>query len=640
MKNYLLATLLMLSLLFQGCLKHDNTEVDVDDMTIANAIIPSDFNYSTQKDITIKLTIPDFLKSAVVSICTYKTGTDSAQFARATFDDTGYLEAKYTISANIDSLVVVSEYLGLTKNVYIPITGSTAEFDYTSFYEDESSKSAYIYPEQLKSTSADSYTYMGNYDSDGVPEYLIDSDEIEQNLLDDINSSLPEQQWLTKSHPEYLEAGKASNIELSDDADVWITFVTEGAGWKNALGYYTYDLDNEPQTAADIDKLTIIFPNASQSGSGGGLIPGNKVHLGKFSANTGIGWFLVANGWNTSSKTVSGSTIRYSHTDFNTESDDDLKQHMVMLYDNARELIILGFEDMTRTSSGCDHDFNDAVFYATANPITAIVTDNVSTISTSNDSDGDGINDELDDFPDDADKAFNNFSPSTTSNGTLAFEDLWPSTGDYDFNDCVLSYNFNLIANSSNNITNIEAWFVLTNDGAAFENGFGFVIDDIEASQIKSIEGQKMNVGYVIRNTNGTESSVDEAVVFVTENVKPFLNDTININIALETPLSSSELGSVPFNPFLISNGNREKEIHLADMSPTSKGTTYLGSNNDTSNSSEDRYFKTNRNLPWGLNIYESFTPSSEGVSIDKTYSKFISWANSGGEDNQDWYEN
>lgn len=639
MKNYLLGTLFVLSLLFQGCLEQDDNDVDIDDMTIENVSIPSDFSYSTQKNITVKLTVPDFLKSAVVSICTYQTVTDSAQFARATFNSDGYLESEYTIPSYIDSLVVVSEYLGLTKNVYIPIVNNTAEFNYTSLYEDDYSVSAFLYPEQLKSASADGYTYMGNYNSNGVPEYLTDSDEIEDDLLDDINSSLPEYESLTESHPEYLEAGKTSNIELSDDADVWLTFVAEGAGWKNALGYYTYDLNNEPQTAADIDELTIIYPNASQAGSGGGLVSGNKVYLGNFSANTGIGWFLVANGWSSSSKTVSGSTIRYSHTAFNSESDDDLKQHMVMLYDEERELFLLGFEDMTRTSNSCDHDFNDAIFYTTANPVSAISTANVSSIATSSDSDGDGISDDLDDFPEDENKAFNNFAPSTASNGTLAFEDLWPGTGDYDFNDCVFSYNFNLIANSSNNITNIEAWFVLTNDGAAYNNGFGFIIDDIETSEIECIEGQEMNVGYVTRNANGTESDVDETVVFVAENVKPFLNDTININIALKTPLSSSELGSVPFNPFIIANGDRDKEIHLADMAPSSKGTTYLGMYDDTSNSSKDRYFKTSNNLPWGLNIYESFTPSSEGVSIDESYSRFISWAISGGEDDEDWYQ-
>jgi hypothetical protein len=32
--------------------------------------------------------------------------------------------------------------------------------------------------------------------------------------------------------------------------------------------------------------------------------------------------------------------------------------------------------------------------------------------------------------------------------GTLAYEDLWPSKGDYDFNDLVVDYDFNIVKNN------------------------------------------------------------------------------------------------------------------------------------------------------------------------------------------------
>jgi hypothetical protein len=43
---------------------------------------------------------------------------------------------------------------------------------------------------------------------------------------------------------EYLSSTDNGNIELIADAEVWITFVHEGAGYKNALGYYTHKNDN------------------------------------------------------------------------------------------------------------------------------------------------------------------------------------------------------------------------------------------------------------------------------------------------------------------------------------------------------------------------------------------------------------
>lgn len=79
--------------------------------------------------------------------------------------------------------------------------------------------------------------------------------------------------------------------------DVWVTFVTEGAGYLNVLGYYTHPTNKPPDTPAAIDTITIIFPNVSLQGSGGGLRPGNKVNLGRFNAGTTITFALIADGW-------------------------------------------------------------------------------------------------------------------------------------------------------------------------------------------------------------------------------------------------------------------------------------------------------------------------------------------------------
>lgn len=638
-KLYILTTVLLCSLFFYSCLEMEEPEVivDAENMTLENAIIPEDFQFSTQSLVVVKLTVPEFLKSAVVTLCAYQHGVDSMQFARVAFNDNGYFESEYSIQSRIDSIMLVSSYLGLVKEIIVPIENNIAEFDYRPLYQSEKSASTYNYPEQLKSGSASTYTYMGNYSSSGVPSYLTSQDNIQQNLLDDINASLPEGKRLPQSHPEYLEAGKRADIILTKTADVWVTYVTEGAGWRNALGYYTYQVGNEPKTAANIEKLNLIFPNVSQKGSGGGLIPGDKVYLGRFNANTAIGWFLVADGWR-SQEVQGGNGVHFSQPNFNKESTSSLRQHMVMLYDKSREQLILGFEDVPRDWSWCDDDFNDAIFYATANPISAVKMDNVSEITAANDSDGDGINDELDDFPFDPNKSFNNFAPSEGSHGTLAFEDLWPSKGDYDFNDCVVDYNFNLIANSKNKVSSIEATFKIAHIGGAHQNGFAFEIP-ISASKIENIEGQEMNVGYVSQSSNGTEVGQSNAVIFVTENVTRFNQKTITLKINLKSALNKSSLGSVPFNPFIVVNGEREREVHLADMAPTAKGAKYLGQDDDYSSTSEGRYYKSERNLPWALNIYDNFKVSPEKVSIDKTYPKFTKWANSGGTTELAWYQ-
>ena len=68
----------------------------------------------------------------------------------------------------------------------------------------------------------------------------------------------------------------------------------------------------------------------------------------------------MANGW-FGSGVNDGRGVYYSNPDFNPESTEATRNHMVLLYDEARELTLLGFEDLRRDVA-TDDDFNDAVF--------------------------------------------------------------------------------------------------------------------------------------------------------------------------------------------------------------------------------------------------------------------------------------
>lgn len=279
----------------------------------------------------------------------------------------------------------------------------------------------------------------------------------------------------------------------------------------------------------------------------------------------------MANGYN-GSGIGTGNGTHYSQPEFNKESNADLKKHMVMLHDVARELTILAFEDVPRDWAMCDQDFNDAIFYAKSNPADAIAIDNLAAIDTANDADGDGINDELDYFPFDPDVAFNNYAPSANSNGTLAYEDLWPSKGDYDFNDLVLAYNYNLLANADGNISRIEATYTIEHIGAAFHNGFAITFP-FSSSNVESVKNQVLDKNYLDIQANGTEANTaaDETVIVIADDTYDLVGRELKIEIAFSSPVSKESLGRVPFNPFIIVNGIREKEVHLADLKPTSK---------------------------------------------------------------------
>jgi len=653
MKNIYKILCALATVIFLACVSDNNLDdpmVDdemvvtdddgsVDD-PLASLNVSASFNYSTSKEVTLVLDAPEFLKGATFSMYGKIGQQDSLTFGKGTFDDAGHFEKQFTVTTRLDSVLIYTNYIGLIDNIRLPVTGEEVAFDYGQFYErDESSGKGTHKGQQASSlTSKAEYTFIDTFDALGVPDNLAFADAIQQNLLDDINASLPENVpgGIPTSNPDFL-AGKETSFITTQEADIWVTFVSEGAGYRNVLGYYTYTLGNEPQTVDDITEHRVIFPNVSFLGSGGGLISGDRVYLGRFPANTVISWFLAANGWS-GGNVNDGNGVYYSNPDFNPESTEDTRTHMVLLYDEVRELTILGFEDLRRDVA-TDDDFNDAVFYARANPPDAIQVGDFAAIEVANDADGDGINDELDDFPFDPDKAFNNFLPSVNSTGKLAYEDLWPSQGDYDFNDLAVDYSFNLIANGDNLITTMDASFTIENIGGSLHNGFAFVLP-IDPNLVATIDGQLLNGNYETVAGNGTETgtNANETVVIVAGDCFDLQGQTLNLTVDFTTPLNANALGDVPFNAFLIVNQDRAREVHLPDLSPTSKA-GYLGTGDDFSDASIGRYYKTNTNLPWALNIYEGFQIPPERIPITLQYPRFVNWANSGGTQDLDWYQ-
>lgn len=255
-----------------------------------------------------------------------------------------------------------------------------------------------------------------------------------------------------------------------------------------------------------------------------------------------------------------------------------------------------------------------------------------------NDSDGDGVPDDQDDYPNDPDKAFNNFSPEEETWATLAFEDLWPGVGDYDFNDLVLFYNMNQITNAQNEVVQIICDFYVDHIGATLDNGFGIELNT-DPSTIQSVSGYSLQEGYIQLAANGTEENQSKAVIILFENADNHLNESFDLNIEFSTPVSTNQLGSVPYNPFLIKNGDRGFEIHLPDMPPTDLADPAIFNTfNDDSNPNTGRYYKTENNLPWGINIVYEFVYPLEKQEITKGYLKFAEWAESGGSEYANWY--
>lgn len=215
-------------------------------------------------------------------------------------------------------------------------------------------------------TFSQSYRFLGTWDTNGVPNYLeAVSDTVTSDALNEIYNVLPERQ----ENLTYVDYNNYLNIKLDTATRVWVSIVAEGAGFKNTLSYYTYTKGNPPSTTSDIDSLTVLFPNASMSGSGGGLTAGDKVYLDSFLTNTEIAFCLSANAYDDANDTVGNGYAKY-FTNFylNPENTDSLRAHNVVFWDNSCQKYVLGFEDLDRRY-GSDDDFNDCLFYITMDPL-------------------------------------------------------------------------------------------------------------------------------------------------------------------------------------------------------------------------------------------------------------------------------
>jgi len=285
------------------------------------------------------------------------------------------------------------------------------------------------------------------------------------------------------------------------------------------------------------------------------------------------------------------------------------------------------------------------------------------------DADHDGVPDAQDAYPNDALRAYNSYYPSQAQNGTLAFEDLWPAKGDYDFNDVVVDYNLQTVTNAANNVVEVMGKFVLKATGASYHNGFGFQLDGISPDKIISVTGNSINSPSIFTlSANGTEAGQTYANIIVfddfykamqwpgtgaginTDKAAPFVPYvTLNVKIvfidngvaASGGTVANTQLTADKFNFYIVANQTRGKEIHLSDHVPSSlMNTSLFGTENDDSKPADGKYFKTATNLPWAINIIQGFQYPIEKAHIDDTYLHFVDWAASSGANYQDWYTN
>jgi len=505
--------------------------------------------------------------------------------------------------------------------------------------------------------------YSSNYSSKGIPNTMAEDIAVSSELLNKISTALPESKNITLTNPDYIANDQGANISIVETGEVFVTFLHEGAGYKNGFGYFTFTGD-APTSRSEINEV-VLLPNASFYNSGGdinGMRVGDTLSLGTHTAGTNIGFFVIANGFDSNYGVrpwQNDDWIFYTVKDLNNEVDsnnENLNAHTVMLYDDETGNVILGLEDILRTNAGCDHDFNDVIFMVTSNPLTAIDNTEITVLPENQDTDGDGVLDGNDDYPNDSEKAFDVYYPSKEGQGTLAYEDNWPVEGDYDLNDLVVKYRYKETRNSLGRIKALNVIYTLTARGASRANGFALALNNIQSDTGYSADLSIDDAASEVLLTDDNSSHLNFVFVSNTETLMPtppgcqFYNTDAGCpvapNVKLEFDLvfndakTRTQMGNAPYNPYIFATFDRGREVHLPNHKPSARAdSSRFGSGDDDSNLFDfSKTYETSANLPWALNMPYSWLHPTSGDNIVDVYGNYRNWAESGGLISTDWY--
>lgn len=254
------------------------------------------------------------------------------------------------------------------------------------------------------------------------------------------------------------------------------------------------------------------------------------------------------------------------------------------------------------------------------------------------------------------------YYPSRRGQGTLMFEDLYPSKGDYDFNDYVVGYNVEIFKSSFTGIEWVDAIVGFTMKfqiraiggslpfrpairlkGFAMENLGGTKIECSSSNgvTIELLKEGRTGKDDVIFFINGTESlcnggyyntvagQINKDLPVVTCKVtRPRLGLTSkDVRITKQYKALAQRLPD--YFDFFIQNKETGDEIHFKGFSPTGI---------EGNKQSTDTEYNSNENLVWAIAVPQKLSHPAEKEDIIKAYPGFKDWVISGGKKNQNWY--
>ena len=442
-----------------------------------------------------------------------------------------------------------------------------------------------------------------------------------------------------------------ADITLMKNSEVVITALGSMTCWNSSLGYYYYTDQTKPTAKKDLN-IIMLFPN-TQDGQRDlswdyqnniGTVRGDAIQLmyypniarGDFSGATSvflkgtkIGFILKPNSWgNLGSEYCSKKTSTY--------------------YWNKKMNIWASSTDGFSTSPTSGVNYPNPSGEAHTAKFSYVANDGkkYSIISVEDACDDKDYDDLL--FALDPSDAFTDMAEvengKTRTFGIYAFEDRWPSRGDYDMNDAVVACEHELQFNSNGNVTKEIYYLTTYQNYVELENGLAVTLET--KTTPKSIVTKKKAPGQ--STASNTSFTKEDNVYLLTKNITTELGATYVFEITYSSGQTMENLSSI--KPFIYrdeENGKRW-EVHIPYEKPTSKmNMDYFGKDDDSSNPSKGEYYVRNGAYPFAFYLSGAkadqfigtiLNRANENRPISEFYPRFISWSTSKGANNTDWY--
>ncbi|MHC4377025.1 MAG: LruC domain-containing protein [Planctomycetota bacterium] len=509
---------------------------------------------------------------------------------------------------------------------------------------------------------------------------------VPQSVVDTIGYLLPEK---SNAGAAFLSESYSPNLVISELANVEVTFLWEGAGYRNSLGWFTY-ADN-PDGSVEILSSSLLIPDASFPPQGN-TFSGDTFFLKNpdgtqrlFEPGEKVAFFLVADGWNmepliqgwdaenpqipSSEPAENLGFGRGCFTTLNKLNPENLygaaeeARHLAMIWMPAvsgfmggEPYLLCGFEDILRTANS-DNDFNDLVFVVSASPIEAL--DETEAFSFEpGDPDGDGIEGVDDHYPSDTSRSFRLRIPSSGFR-VAGFEDRYPWIGDADYNDAVVAWYVEQVTDSQGRVKDLCMTAHLVARGATYDHRLGLRLGGLPSWATGNYQVERFTSGdpgdYQLEQQGSLQSLIqsqdkrvtlfESTTVALPPPIGNLLTNTytgsidrpaasVRVRYSFEQPIAAAYLGAAPYDLFLsIVHDDELWDVHFPGKPGFSERPGYL-----PDESGPDSFLDDQGN-PWAVEIPMDWRFPLEQVAIWNGYPQFLTWASSEGAEAANWYQ-